>query len=209
VVTGGTTAAALFADDTDAYWGLQADGTSRSGKQLSDTWYLVTDETVVAGTFVGGVVDLGSFTTNDDYHWPAVLSEVEFLDWERRDGGVDIYPRYTFDPDSYSGPCHTTVHRSWSKEPQAVPKADQMLPTPVPYGAPYFRLAIPSCLHWAVDAQCDIGNNDPIYSLNSGSLRTTPATNHVTWPSQLTAYDDQRPFRGGFFRVRKIVSAPS
>jgi hypothetical protein len=32
---------ALLADVTDRYWGLQADGTARNGKQLSDDWFIV------------------------------------------------------------------------------------------------------------------------------------------------------------------------
>ena len=212
VVTGALTATALFAAPTNAYWGLQADGTKRSGKQLSEDWYLITSQDVVSGTFVGGVVLLdpgGEYTTNDDHYWPPVLLELEFMDWERRDGGTDIYPRYEFEPDVYQGPCKTTVERSWSRNPQTIPAVVPMMPTPIPYGSPFFRLAVPSCLHWAVDAQCDIGSNDPIYSLNSGSLRTVDETNHVVWPGSIIGYDDQVPFRGGFLRVKKTIAAPS
>ena len=209
VVTGVLTASGIFSAPTNTWWGLQADGTQRKGRQLSEYWYLVTTEQVVSGTFVGGVVDLGGFNTNDDYPWPAVLSEIEFMDWERRDGGVDIYPRYTYDPDDYRGPCHTEVERSWSKNPQTIPAVSPMLPSPVIYGSPYFPLKIRSCLHWDVEAHCDIGSEDPIYSENYGSSRTTPATNYVTWPTSLVGYDDQRPFRGGYLRVRKTVFAPS
>ena len=208
VVTGVLTAAELFLLPTNAYWGLQADGTQRSGVQLSADWYLITNETVIAGTFTGGVLAIDSFTTNDNYYWPAVLSEIEFMDWVRRDGAIDIYPRYEFDPEGYSGPCKTTVTRTWSKSPQTIPAVNPMLPSPIPYGSPYFRLAVPSCLHWATEAQCDIGTEDPIYTQNVGSLRTIPRTNYLTWPSTIIGYDDQTPFRGGFMRIKKVITAP-
>ena len=84
-----------------------------------------------------------------------------------------------------------------------------MLSSPVTYGSPFFRLTIPACLHWAVDAQCDIGTEDPIYSQNVGSTRTTEATNHVTWPSSIISYDDQATYKGGFLRIRKTMDAPA
>jgi len=208
VVTGGTTVEDLFLAPTNTYWGLQSNGTKRSGRQLSASWYMITTEQVVAGTFLGGVVSIDTFTTNDNFHWPAVLSEIEFMDWVRRDGGTDIYPRYEFAPDSYTGPCLTTITRTWSVSPQVIPAVVPMLPSPIIYTSPYFRLAVPSCLHWAVDAQCDIGSEDPIYTLNSGSLRTTPATNYLTWPPTIVGYDDQVPFRGGFLRIKKVITAP-
>jgi hypothetical protein len=67
------TAAMLFADPTDVYWGIQSDGTQRSGKQVSCNWYLVTTEQVVGGTFTDGVVTVDSSDTNDNYYWPPVL----------------------------------------------------------------------------------------------------------------------------------------
>ncbi len=207
-VSGGKDAATIFADPTDTFWGLQDDGTQNSGKQLSEDWYLVTNEVVVAGTFAGGVVSVDSYTTNERYYWPPVLANWEFMDWERRDGGVDIYPRYDFERDGYNGPTKVVITRTWSKTAQTPAEINPMLPTPVTYSCPFFRLAIPACLHNSVSPQCDIGSNDPIYGLNFGSTRTVVRTNYLVWPDTITGVDSQVPFRGGFLRTAKVYHKP-
>jgi hypothetical protein len=211
VVTGGLTAAQLFADPTNAYWGLQADGTQRSGKQLSTEWYMIETSQVVSGVFTDGVVLINSFSTNDHYDWPPVLNTVEFMDWVRRDGGVDIFPRIVYAKEGYSGPCKTTVTTSWSKTAFTIPKADQMLPVRMSYSSPFFSVNVPPCLHGEVTFVCDIGSSDPVYAENSGSSRTFSATGPTdnTWPATITAYDDQQPFRGGFLRTTKVIHRPS
>lgn len=198
----------LVSDPTDAYWGVQTDGTSRTFKALSCEWYRFDTEQLVSGTETDGVVDIGSYLASVNYNWPPVFSALEFMDWERRDGGVDIRPRVEFDPDGYNGPCFALISRSWSKTPQILTTPTQMLPTPVIYSAPLFSLQIPSCLHPAITAVCNTGSADPVYKLNSGSARTTPATNFTAWPDSITASDDQAPLRGGYLRTMVTVYKP-
>lgn len=207
-VTTNYTAAALFDAPTNAYWGLQTDGTERSGRQLSCEWYAITVKQVVAGTVTDGVVTVGSYDTSQRYYWPAILGSFEFLNWARNDGGTDIYPRYTFAPDAYNGPCKATISRSWSKTPQTLSTIIQMMPTPIAYASPYFTLNIPECLHAAVTAVCNTGSSDPVYKLNTGSARTIPATNYTTWPNSIIASDEQDPYRGGYLRTTVTIYRP-
>jgi hypothetical protein len=216
VVTGATTAEALFAAPTNTYWGLQTDGTQRSGQQLSDHWYAITSEMIIAGTFssdedpdLDGIVEVDEYETTENYYWPPVLNQLEFLDWVRNDGGTDIYPAIRFEPEGYNGPCLATVTRKWRKtafSDIAVP--DQFLPTRVYYASPFFTLNIPECLHVEIFAQCDIGSGDPVYTANSGSKRYFTATNYTVWPNSMTAVDEQAPFRGGFIRTTVEIAKP-
>ena len=47
IVTGDLTAAQLFLDETNPFWGLQADGAFRRGKQVSAEWYQVESQSVI------------------------------------------------------------------------------------------------------------------------------------------------------------------
>jgi hypothetical protein len=199
----------LVSDPTNEYWGVQSDGTSRTFKALSCEWYRFDTEQLVSGEIAGGVIDIGSYMASVNYEWPRVFGLLEFMDWDRRDGAVDIRPRVEFDPDGYNGPCHALISRSWSKNPQILIEPTQMLPTPVIYSAPLFSLQIPSCLHPAITAVCDTGNADPVYKQNLGSARTTPATNYTTWPDSVIASDDQEPYRGGYLRTLVTVYKPN
>ena len=218
VVSGGLTAAALFAAPTNSYWGLQTDGTQRSGKQLSADWYLVEQNQVITGTTSGGIVYVQSYSTNDRYYWPPVLDVYELMDWDRLDDGVDIYPALRFSPEGYDGPCLTTVSRTWRSTPfdynatrsaTNISVVDQMQPTRIYYACPYYTANIPECLHGEVLMQCDTGNTDPVYDENVNSARRFGATNYTTWPESIVAYDDQEPFRGGYLRTQKTIYRPA
>jgi hypothetical protein len=211
------TAAQLFADPANAYWGIQTDGTQRVGRQLSCEWYEITVEQVVGGTFADGVVTVDTFSTNDNYSWPPVLDTFELLDWDRRDGGTDIFPAVRMNPEGYSGPCKTVVTRTWSPTPFTIEAVTILQPTRIYYASPFFTMNVPECLHGLIAVQCDIGNTDPVYDENVGSTRYFSATGPPasggdaanTWPSTITAYDDQVPFRGGYLRTVRVVHRPT
>lgn len=209
VISGGLTMAQLLADGSNEFWGLRADGTEASGRRLSDNWYEITVRQVVAGTMSDGVLVVQSYDTNSNYYWPPVLDTLEFLDWQRRDGGTDIFPAIRFDPEGYNGPCETLIQRTWSPTPFAIPAVEPMLPTRIYYGSPFFTLNIPECLHGDIDAVCDIGTSDPVYTQNTGSARRFPATNHIEWPESIVADDDQEPYRGGYMRTVRTVFPPA
>ena len=204
-----TTAAALFATPGASFWGLQDDGRQRTGTQLSCAWYSITTEQTIGGDYGGGIVDVGSYTTNEPFYWPPVLKTFELLTWERKDGGEEIYPVVKFEPDAYEGPCKNEVTLTWKRTKHTIAPVVPMKPTPIHYSSPYYSLNIPACLHGLVECKCDTGNSDPIYKANTGSLKQFPATNQVEWPSGgLLAYDDQEPFRGGYLRTTRTVYPP-
>lgn len=201
---------ALVADTDNSYWGLQADGYSRTVEQLSGSWYAVTTEQIIGGTFAAGVVGVDSFTTNETMYWPPILDELEFLKWARKDGGEDVYPAVRFSPEGYRGPTKVTVTRTWSKTPVTVDQVEPMQPTRIYYASPFFTLNIPECLHGTIFAECEIlSTSDPVYDQNTGSKRYFGATNHTSWPTDFLIDDDQQPFRGGYLRTRKVATPPT
>jgi len=202
------TMAGLMADPGNAFWGLRADGTEASGRRLSDNWYEVSIKQVVGGTLVDGVLVVQSFQSNSSHYWPPVLETFELLDWQRRDGGTDVYPAIRFNPEGYNGPCLTQITRTWSPSPFTVSAVEPMQPTRIYYGSPFYSLNISECLHGDIVAQCDIGNTDPVYGQNVGSGRLFPATNFTEWPESIIADDDQEPFRGGYMRTVRTVFPP-
>jgi hypothetical protein len=214
VVTGGSTMSTLAGLPANAYWGLQADGTVRTWEQLSDEWYAVKTQTVVPGTFADGVVTLENYSTNQDYYWPPVLNSITFMNWQRRDGGLDIYPYVDMAKEGYRGPCKAQVLVRWASTAFTINKVPQMLPTSIYYASPFFRINVPACLHGAVTLFCDIGSTDPTYTSNVGSSQTEPATNYTSWDQAdtgtgFTAYDEQKPFRGGYLRTTITVFKPA
>lgn len=217
VVTGSATAADLFATPTSDYWGLQTSGYARTGRQLSCEWYQIIDEQRVAGIVAETADEQGntdyitvdSYNTNVDYSLPAVLDQIDLMDWDRNDGGVDIRPAVRFNPEQYTGPCKALVTRQWRKTPFTLGDIDQMIPTRVNYSGPFFELNIPECLHGVVSAQCDTGTSDPEYAANSGSTRYFSATNFLAWPDTMTIDDSQQPYAGGYLRTIRVLTTPT
>ena len=191
-----------------AYWGIQTNGTQRSGQQLSCGWYSVTTETLIGGEMVEGVIQVASFYTNDDYNWPAVLDGIIYKLWPKLDGQLVTTPVVKYNPEAYAGPCRTLVTRQWSKNPFTIPVVSQMLPTRMNYSCPYFTINIQECLHPEWTFFFSTGTVDPVYEYITDSEKF-PATTFTTWPATITAYDDQQPFRGGYLRTTKVVSKPA
>lgn len=209
VVTGSTTAAALFADSTNAYWGLQTNGDWVTGSQLSCDWYVITTSQQVAGTLTGSVVAVMSYTTNIEYSLPPVLEQVDFLTWARREGGDDIRVALRFNPEGYRGPCSVAVVVTWSKTAFTLGAPVELKPTRINYSAPFFEVNIPESLHTAFEFHCDIGTSDPVYKANYNSGRLFPATSPTTWPATMLIDDDQQPYKGGFLRTTRTLTTPT
>lgn len=209
------TAATLFAEANanHAFWGIQSNGYENSGQQLTAQWYAITSSQVIAGTaaVVGNVtvISVSSSPSNDEYYWPPVLQHIEFMDWAKREGGEDIYPRVAFKHEEFRGPCKTLTTRSWCSVPFEIAVVEQLQPNGGHYASPFFSLSLPNCLHGLIPVECDIGSADPTYLQNTGSRRFFLPTNKVDWPSYITAYDDQEPYRGGYLRTTKVVYAPA
>lgn len=204
----GLTTLQLFAATTNSFWGIQTNGTQRSGEQLSDHWYLVTTAQVISGTPSGGGLIISNYETTENHYWPPVLDTLELMDWEKREGGEEIFPRILFDPEGYNGPCTAQVTIQWKSTPFSGLTIDTMEPQRIYYGSPYFTLNVPECLHASLNVICDIGTSDPVYKQNAGSSRNFPATSPASRPASVTAVDDQKPFRGGYLRTTIVIDEP-
>lgn len=203
------TAAQLVTQPTNTFWGVQATGFENTGGMLTAEWYQFRSTQVVAGTITGGVVAVVTdVPSNDRYYWPPVLQYVDVLDWAKREGGAETFNLLVWEHEAYDGPCKTETTRTWSKTQFSIPVVEQMLPNNVHYASPFYTFTIPACLHKRVVCQCDIGNNDPTYTQNYGSLRVFEATSPDVWPPFIIAHDDQEQYRGGFLRTVVKVYSP-
>ena len=185
-------------------------GVLRECRQLSDDWWLVSSKAIISGVADGaGGITVRTYETTVNYSWPPVLSVLEFMDWDKNDGGIFIAPRVEMDPEGYSGPCSATVYVTWKPTPYTGLETEQMNPRGIYYASPFFRLNVPPCLHTEKDVVCDILSLlDPVWDQNTGSSRTYDATNYTVWPATIVAEDNQTPSRSGYLRTKVVVNQP-
>jgi hypothetical protein len=207
IVTGSTTAAALFADPANAYWGLQADGTQRSGKQLSCAWYEIVTETVVSGTFSGGAVTLRTYNTTQAYYWPPVLSSISIGVWERRDGGIRRFAEPVYTEEGYNGECKAEVTETFHVTAPTVADPDVMLPLPINISNPFYSISVRPCLFAGATYSFTNGTEDPDYVYTVANY-TFPSTSPTTWPDFVTI-TNVKPFRGGYMKSTIKIYKPS
>jgi len=142
--SGDPTASEAFAQSDIAYkygsnkvtnfWGIDDHGIMREGKQLSDNWYALSEKQVIQ-TDDKGVV--ASFTTMQDYSWPAVLhggddnpltgdddsGGIVSFSWTRREGGADSVVVPVYAREAYRGPTKIKIDLAWRKIPWDNPEA--------------------------------------------------------------------------------------
>lgn len=199
------TIAALFTDQDHAFWGLQSDGTVREGEQLTPDWYVITTRQIIPASLLG----VGrSYTTAIDYAWPAVLSDIQVDIWDRKDGGVQMYPRPVYSKEAYRGPCKAVIEESWSIAAPTPDEPNVMRPMPVDFSSPFWGLNIAPCLHDDLSIVINSGTEHPIYKYTVGTYEFG-ATEPDTWPASILASDEPRPFRGGYLRTRITVYPPA
>ena len=197
------TAAELFADSSDAYWGLQANGYMREGKQLTANWYAITERQVVPQLIITG----RTYYSTVDFSWPAVLGSIPVDTWERKDGGFEQYVRPQFSKEAYSGPCKATIVERFYLNPPSSLSVENLQPLPINLSNPLFGLSIGPTLHTSFSLNVSTGTNHPTYEYTAGSF-LVPATTPTEWPSTLTVEDDVRPFRGGWLRQTITIRPP-
>lgn len=207
IVTGSTTAAALFADPANAYWGLQADGTQRSGKQLSCTWYEIVTETVVSGTFTGGAVTVRTYNTTQAYYWPPVLSSINISVWEKQDGGERRFAEPVYTEEGYNGECKAEVTETFHVTAPTIADPDVMLPLPINISNPFYSISVKPCLFAGATYSFTNGTEDPDYVYTVANY-TFPATTPTTWPDFVTI-TNVKPFRGGYMKSTIKIYKPS
>lgn len=202
-----TDIASLTQDSDNVYWKLSATGILRVSRQLSDNWYLLTEQQVV-NTDESGNAGF-SYDTFVNYYWPPVLQDVKFDIWELRSGGNRIQPRTIYSKGEYRGPCRARVEVSWSAtavtpvEPDTPP-----LPERINISTPFFSLNIPPTLHAAGAWSGTNGTDDETYKYNPWTF-TKAATNLTDWPTSLLVSSEQKPFRGGFLLEKLTVYSPT
>lgn len=207
IVTGATTAAALFADGDNAYWELQSGGHVFEGEQLTADWYVITDRQVVPTDFANNG---RTYTTAENYYWPAVLDSVtpyELDIWPRNAGGDDMYVRPLYSKEAYRGPCKAVVLETFHVTAPTPSEPNVMMPLPIDVSTPFFSLNVGPCLHDTLSFSITSGTSHPIYDYAGGTY-SYPATSPIDWPASILAVDEVRPFRGGFLRTRVTVYPP-
>ena len=193
-------------------------GILREGRQLSDNWYAVSEREVIKYSTTTKLVR--SYTTYQNYTWPAVLTRIADENWTRRDGGVDtiVYPIYK--RGAYSGPTKVLVELFWndSEFDVADPASktgsitelatiNPMFPEPMVFQTPIASVNVPPTLHSQIIVAATTGSNHPIYNY-IGTRWLFLATNYTDWPADIVIADSQKPFRGGYLRERITAYRP-
>lgn len=187
------------------------------GRQLSDNWYSVSEKELVK-TNANGLVR--SYTTYQNYTWPAVLDYIKDENWTRNDGGVDtiVYPVYK--KGAYSGPTKVLVELYWTDSDTGFPIStsqdgghthigtiNPMLPEPLVFQTPIATVNVPPTLHKQILVTATTGTNHPVYNY-IGTRWLFLATNYTDWPDTLIIADSQRPYRGGYLREKITAYKP-
>ena len=198
------TAAELFLDGENAFWGLQSDGLMRQGRQLTAEWYLITERQVVPTEFA---LHGRSFQSTVDYSWPGVLAGVHVDIWELRRGGSQNYTSPIWSKEAYKGPCKAQVVQRFYVDAPIVTQPNVMRSLPINVQNPFYGIHIGPTLHGAFNWTCSSGSNHPVFKYIVATYpcaETTP----VDWPPSILEADTVHPFRGGFLRITTTAYPP-
>lgn len=217
------------------FWGVDAFGVMREGKQLSDNWYALVERQVVNFPKQQENFQINKYTTYQNYSWPAVLdgantatqdgqignAGVSGFTWTRKNGGGDtvVYPVYK--RHAYSGPTKVEVTLFWRKEKFAVDTNKDgrdggnskltnvvtMQPVPISFVSPLESLNIGPTLHDEIEIFITTGTDHPVWELAGAYFEYGP-TNYIDWPTSIIISDTQKPYRGGWLRERIKAFAP-
>jgi hypothetical protein len=194
----------VFKSSQSSYWGLQVDGIARSGRQLSDKWFLVTESAVVPEfmTSTGR-----TYWDTVDFRWPNVLDHVQIDIWNRKDGGADyiVYPIWA--RNAYGGPCKAEIVETFHANPVATSTIRAMLDIEIDIITPLIQVRIPQSLHFGANVQVFVGSEDPLYQ-STGFNYTYASTNYTDWPETILVQSDIQPMRGGYLKRDVTIERP-
>lgn len=204
--------------DKYAFWGVDAAGIMREGKQLSDNWYVLFEREVIKKDTNGLVAD---YYTTKNMGWPAVFSTLYTQSWPRRDGSSQLILYPVFKREAYEGPTIMQIQSYWRKEPFDVPSSaggvagtttrlaqiKPMEPMAMAYTTPMFNVQVKKSLHATEKLVYTTGTDDSEWEYVTYTAEWK-ATNYDDWPDEIVISDDQRPHRGGYLRTKVIAYKP-
>lgn len=182
--------------------GIDHNGVATTSSPINCDFSLVTTSTVKP-------FDTREYTTTVNFYWPAVLCYIDDMAWKLLDGSYRRYPRMVWARQAYRGPTKAVVSETWTKCPPDVPDIVTLETTAVAYACPLFSVNTGPCLHGDVSFICDFGNADPVWDLNVGSKRTTPATAYTDWPSSFISSAIVTPYNGGYILKTVTLYSPN
>ena len=219
------------------FWGIDAFGIERSGKQLSDNWYVLLEREVIRVQDTGGSLDetfVSSYTTYQNFYWPPVFHFLQKNIWERRDGGSELVVSPHFYHEAYNGPTRMLIQTYWRKDEWVAPDTSvapgdtafpklthikPMIPLPMDFVTPMFNVHVKASLHTGVTLTYQTGSDHPVWE-SAGYTAAYAATNYdpadtldssgfPSWPESLIISDTQKPFRGGYLREHITAYRPN
>lgn len=216
--SGDMTAEALFNDPTNAFWGIQSDGTIVDGKQISCDWFTINKRKVVEVTGDPGEYGylIRSYTTNENFLWPGIFKKevdlamkvvTRFTDRTRTSTYDRYIPRITLQNPPYNGPTKMQVDEYWSKSPVTLPAISRMVPKEISFVGAQYNVQLAPTLHGETAFPDNIGSSDPEF--HEGDYgQTFAATTPDDWPETLLVGASQTPFRGGYRILIQTVFRP-
>ena len=180
------------------FWGIDDFGIERSGKQLSDNWYVLLEREVIKTAGTGGDLYetfVSSYTTYQNFYWPPVFHFLQKNIWERRDGGSELVVSPHFYHEAYNGPTRMLVKTYWRKDEwtfDSVGASDvagatpdypdltnikPMVPLPMDFVTPMFNVHVKASLHTGVTLTYQTGSDHPVWE-SAGYTADYAATNY-------------------------------
>ena len=210
-------------------WGIKVNGTTHSAaagaaggysasnddhgaynyevQKLSNDWWNITEQQIVGENLFDG----GSYTTNQNYSYPAELTGFRFTLISRRDGTTNNSVT-ALEKDAFSGPILMTVNRQWYATAEGVTGSDAALtafgdittfkPRSGSYSGALFSLSYSNVLTKPFTLIDTVGTGHPTFLMGAyannffeqGSTPTAqPASGDIVNVSA-----SSRPFRGGY-----------
>tara|TARA_R100001443_G_scaffold54255_5_gene65738 strand:+ start:4595 stop:6259 length:1665 start_codon:yes stop_codon:yes gene_type:complete len=181
------------------YWGIDDFGIERTGKQLSDNWYVVLEREVIKLPYDSDpssnvIADhlVSDYYTYQNFYWPPVFHFLQKNIWERRDGGSELVISPHFYHEAYNGPTRMQIQTYWRKDEWEAPETSvapestnyphltyikPMVPLPMSFITPMFNVRVKACLHPKVTLTYTTGSDHPIWDFASYDA-TYEATNY-------------------------------
>jgi len=201
-------------------WGIKVVGTTNDSEEnnsdgaynyevqrLSNDWWKITEQQIVGENLFDGI----SYTTNQNYSYPAELTGFRFTTITRRDGTTNNSVT-ALEKDAFSGPILMTVNRQWYATAEGVTGSDAALtafgdvttfkPRSGSYSGALYSLSYSNVLTKPFTLIDTVGTGHPTflqgaYANNFFEQGSTPTAQPASGDIVNVAASS-RPFRGGY-----------